>query len=92
MPPRKKARGSHAQAATPSAAKDGNAMDIDTPQAQEAADEAAAKAAEALKYNDSWTDDQVASLFKGVIRWKPAGKAFPFSPSHWASRRQLSRP
>lgn len=79
MPPRKKARGSHAQPATPSGAKDDNAMDIDTPQAQEAADEAAAKAAEALKYNDSWTDDQIASLFKGVIRWKPAGRASPLT-------------
>lgn len=73
MPPRKKARASLAQAArTPSAPRDDDAMDVDTPQAQADA-EAATKAAEALKLNECWTDDQVASLFKGVIRWKPAG-------------------
>lgn len=74
MPPRKKARGSLAQQSAAASARDDNAMDIDAPEDQEAA----AKAAEALKCNESWTDDQVASLFKGVIRWKPAGRVFPF--------------
>lgn len=60
-------------------------MDIDTPQASAARDSVAtpatpapapapnAAAADAPRYNELWTDDQIASLFKGVIRWKPAG-------------------
>lgn len=81
MPPRKKARATLVQSAsTPSAAKDDDAMDIDTPQGQgKSASKAAAAAAAAdvLKHNECWTDDQVASLFKGVIRWKPAGMFHP---------------
>lgn len=66
MPPRKRARG--AATATPSAARD-DAMDVDAPSAG-----SAATAKGALPNLDNlWTDDQVASLFKGVIRWKPAG-------------------
>lgn len=71
MPPRKKARGAQAAAASTTATND-DAMDIDNPQA--GANPASAEAQEALKQNECWTDDQVASLFKGVIRWKPAGK------------------
>lgn len=70
MPPKKRARGQ--AAATPSAARDDDAMDIDAPQTSATPAAAAAKA-NAQGFNDLWTDDQVASLFKGVIRWKPAG-------------------
>ncbi|KAG8422521.1 hypothetical protein J3459_010263 [Metarhizium acridum] len=68
MPPRKRARGQ--AVATPSATRDDDAMDIDTPAASEAGDRSKHGAP---NYNNMWTDDQVASLFKGVIRWKPAG-------------------
>ncbi|POR39483.1 CT20 family protein [Tolypocladium paradoxum] len=70
MPPKKRARGQ--AAATPSSTRDVDAMDIDTPQAS-ATPAAAAGKPGAPNSNDLWTDDQVASLFKGVIRWKPAG-------------------
>lgn len=76
MPPRKKARGSLAQSATPSDPKDDSAMDVDTPKAQETTEEATLKDSKSLSHSNSWTDDQVASLFKGVIRWKPAGRCF----------------
>ncbi|KAH0597470.1 hypothetical protein MHUMG1_04848 [Metarhizium humberi] len=68
MPPRKRARGQ--AVATPSVTRDDDAMDIDTPAASEAGDPSKH---DVSTYNNMWTDDQVASLFKGVIRWKPAG-------------------
>lgn len=74
MPPRKKARAGGQAAATPTTpATNDDAMDIDTPQTGDAKS-TSPENQEALKQNECWTDDQVASLFKGVIRWKPAGK------------------
>ncbi|OAA61426.1 CT20 family protein [Cordyceps fumosorosea ARSEF 2679] len=67
MPPRKRARGGATSASTP--ARDDDAMDVDTPQPAPAS-----PVKEQMPgYNSLWTDDQVSSLFKGVIRWKPAG-------------------
>lgn len=73
MPPRKRARGSAQPTATPTPSRTEDAMDVDTPQAEEAGDELADVADPSNGQNALWTDDQVASLFKGVIRWKPAG-------------------
>ncbi|KAF4126785.1 MRG-binding protein [Geosmithia morbida] len=79
MPPRKRARGGiqtgSSSARTPPARND-DAMDIDTPEMgnEEEVASSPGKEDEGPNYNDCWTDDQVASLFKGVIRWKPAGK------------------
>ncbi len=65
MPPRKKAKGVTQAASTPGVDED--AMAIDTHQV-----EAPPKPSyDILK--DPWTDEQETSLFKGVIRWKPAG-------------------
>ncbi|KAL2754588.1 hypothetical protein ACRALDRAFT_1063382 [Sodiomyces alcalophilus JCM 7366] len=80
MPPRKKARGGgNTAVATPTPARDEDAMDVDTPTASETPNTSAVAAppppSESAKGwpNDAWTDDQVCSLFKGVVRWKPAG-------------------
>jgi hypothetical protein len=67
MPPRKKAKGSVRAASTPAA--DDDAMVIDTLQAELSKPDPT---------KDPWTDEQETSLFKGIIRWKPAGWFTPF--------------
>lgn len=68
MPPKKKSRAAAQATATPTPAPTDDAMEIDAPESGPAATQEAVR-----KTNECWTDDQVASLFKGVIRWKPAG-------------------
>ncbi|KAG6004157.1 hypothetical protein E4U21_001374 [Claviceps maximensis] len=71
MPPRKRGRG-HA-AFTPIRSRNSDAMDVDTPTTSQVGAATPSRKRERPHYNEMWTDDQVASLFKGVIRWKPAG-------------------
>jgi hypothetical protein len=66
MPPRKKAKGNTGTTSTPAADED--SMVIDTPQAEEPQK----STYDILK--DPWTDEQETSLFKGIIKWKPAGE------------------
>lgn len=65
MPPRKKVKATAAAASTPVADED--AMVVDTPRVEEFP-----KPAHDLLRNP-WTDEQETSLFKGIIKWKPAG-------------------
>jgi MRG-binding protein len=72
MPPRKKAKGSVRAPSTP--APDADAMDVDAPSVEESQK----PSYDILK--DPWTDEQETSLFKGIIKWKPAGTfALPLS-------------
>ncbi|RDW79663.1 hypothetical protein BP6252_04301 [Coleophoma cylindrospora] len=64
MPPKRKSRGAPA-VSTP--ATDDSAMAVDSPQPEESEK----PAYDILK--NPWTDEQETSLFKGIIKWKPAG-------------------
>lgn len=72
MPPRKKkdAKGSARTPSTPVADEDAMVSDI-SPQAEQAAQASPKPFYDILK--DPWTDEQETSLFKGIIKWKPAG-------------------
>lgn len=66
MPPKKR-KGSIQATSTP--VEDHDAMAIDTPQKFEVPKPS---------YNilkDPWTDEQETSLFKGIVKWKPAGQS-----------------
>ncbi|PKS08925.1 hypothetical protein jhhlp_003538 [Lomentospora prolificans] len=74
MPPRKRARGGASQSvSTPNTTRSDDAMDVDTPKSETPTKATTSKTPTIDIYNDMWTDDQLSSLFKGVIRWKPAG-------------------
>ncbi|KAK5175157.1 uncharacterized protein LTR77_000294 [Saxophila tyrrhenica] len=62
MPPRKKAKVSHAASPTPTS----------QPKTPTPAESSPNKAAEQL-INDPWTDEEEIGLFKGLMRWKPTG-------------------
>jgi len=68
MPPKKKAKAS-IQASSPPAADD-ESMVAASP--IKPAEEQQKPQYDILK--DPWTDEQETSLFKGIIKWKPAGR------------------
>ncbi|KFY15834.1 hypothetical protein V492_01727 [Pseudogymnoascus sp. VKM F-4246] len=67
MPPRKKTRGGGRIASTPGH-DEGDSMAVDTPEEPESPQKP-----EYDPLQDPWTDEQETSLYKGIIRWKPAG-------------------
>lgn len=69
MPPRKKARESALDASNPIVNENVVAI-LDTSQPGEP------KKASYDILKDPWTDEQEISLFKGLIRWKPAGTLY----------------
>ncbi|KAK1755771.1 hypothetical protein QBC47DRAFT_422900 [Echria macrotheca] len=74
MPPKKRGRSSvgvPSGTATPS--REDDPMDVDTPVTAETPTAPTPAPKPAVDLKDPWTDDQLASLFKGVVKWKPAG-------------------
>ncbi|EKD19641.1 uncharacterized protein L3040_002016 [Drepanopeziza brunnea f. sp. 'multigermtubi'] len=70
MPPRgKKTKGSARAPSTP--AGDDDIVATALPQTEKSASNTPKPAYNIL--NDPWTDEQETSLFKGIIKWKPAG-------------------
>ena len=77
MAPKKRARASTRNASTP--AQDEDAMVVDTPGIVGTPDVAGLSKNEDYEIlKDPWTDEQETSLFKGIIRWKPAGNVHCF--------------
>ncbi|KAI1172722.1 chromatin modification-related protein EAF7-domain-containing protein [Nemania sp. FL0916] len=83
MPPKRKAK-ALAEVSTPKAsatpAHDDDAMETDTPKASETPRTADTPVTtkpnlptEAEVLRDFWTEDQISSLFKAIMRWKPSG-------------------
>ncbi|KAI0871536.1 chromatin modification-related protein EAF7-domain-containing protein [Hypoxylon argillaceum] len=83
MPPKRKSK-APAEVSTPKAsatpAHGEDAMDIDTPKASETPRTADTPVAakpnqptESEVLGNLWTEDQISSLFKAIIRWKPSG-------------------
>ncbi|TVY34418.1 Chromatin modification-related protein [Lachnellula subtilissima] len=68
MAPKRKGKSTARAASTPVADED--AMVIDSPKPQQV-EEPPKPSYDIL--NDPWTDEQETSLFKGIIKWKPAG-------------------
>jgi hypothetical protein len=72
MAPKKRGRASTRNASTP--AQDEDSMVVDTPDVAETPDVVESSRKEDFEIlKDPWTDEQETSLFKGIIRWKPAG-------------------
>ena len=67
MPPRKKARIGLRKASTPVHEED--SISVRTPETRESPTKQ-----DHNPLKDPWTDEQETSLFKGIIRWKPAGE------------------
>ncbi|KAI8946195.1 chromatin modification-related protein EAF7-domain-containing protein [Xylaria longipes] len=84
MPPKRKSK-AMAEVSTPKAsvtpAHDEDAMDVDTPKVSSETPRAADTPVntkpnhppESEVLGDLWTEDQISSLFKAIMRWKPSG-------------------
>ncbi|UKZ47456.1 hypothetical protein TrVGV298_001674 [Trichoderma virens] len=74
MPPKKRSR--LQMSSTPTTIREDSAMDVDSPRISATPgflSSAFKPIIPVTPYDNLWTDDQISSLFKGVIRWKPAG-------------------
>lgn len=78
MPPKKRSR--LQMSSTPTTIREDSAMDVDSPRISGTPgflSSAFKPIIPVTPYDNLWTDDQISSLFKGVIRWKPAGSLRP---------------
>lgn len=87
MPPKKKARTGARTAATPTPSVASSMIGEDEvhpsspPKARKSPEKTELEQQAYDPLNDLWTDEQETSLFKGLIRWKPAGELTPYYPS-----------